>query len=88
MAPRISKTTEAIGTLHKAARQREHANVMQRLGDPLAAVHERIQAQQMAAAAMDILKMPEIAPTPPDGGEMAIFSYPGPGRPVSRHALA
>jgi len=78
MAKRISKTTEAIGKLHHADRQREHANMMQRLGDPLAAAHERIDARKLEAAALDVLKMPEIAPTPPDGGEMAIFSYPDP----------
>ena len=61
MAPRLSKTTEAIDQLHKADRMRAHAEVLQRLGDPLAAAHERSDAGKLEAAAEDVLKMPEIA---------------------------
>jgi hypothetical protein len=86
MATRVSKTTEAIGNLHQADRQREHATMMQRLGDPLAAAHERLDAQKREDAALEVLKPPELAPTPPGSGEVAVFDYPDPAdRNVGLH---
>jgi hypothetical protein len=78
MAPRISKTTEAIGQLHKADRMRAHAEVLHRIGDPLAAVHERIDAGKIEAAAEAVLTMSEIVRQATNGGEMALYDYPDP----------
>jgi hypothetical protein len=72
--------------LHQAYRQREHATMMEHLGDPLAATHERLEAQKLEAAAMDVLKMPEVARPSTTGGEMALYDYPDPAdRNVGLH---
>lgn len=78
MAPRISKTTEAIGQLYKADRTRAHAEVLHRIGDPLAAAHERSDAGKMEAAAEAVLTRPEMARPSTNGGEMALYDYPDP----------
>jgi hypothetical protein len=62
--------------------------MMQRLGDPLAAAHERLDAQKREDAALEVLKPPELAPTPPGSGEVAVFDYPDPAdRNVGLHLL-
>ena len=79
MAPRRSKTTEAIGQLYQADRKRAHAEVLQRESrDPFDAALERLDAKKLEAAAEDVLKMPELAPRSPTGGEVGIYEYPDP----------
>lgn len=79
MAPRISKTTEAIGQQHKGHWKRAHADVLQRVShNPCDATVERLDAQKLDAAAAEVLKRPELAPRPPAGGEVGIYDYPDP----------
>ena len=89
MAPRRSKTTEAIGQLYQADRKRAHAEVMQREHrDPFDAALERLDAGKLEAAAEDVLKMPEMARPSTNGGEMALYDYPDPDdRYVGFHLL-
>ena len=62
MAPRRSKTTEAIGQLYQADRKRAYAEVLQRESrDPFDAALERLDARKLEAAAEEVLKMPELA---------------------------
>jgi hypothetical protein len=83
MATRISKTTAALGQLARAEQKRAQGTVLQRLGDPVGATFERMDAQKLEDAALEVLKPPQIAPTPTRSGDLAAYDYPD---PADRHA--
>lgn len=79
MAPRRSKTTEAIGQQHQAHKKRAYADALQREShNPFDATLERLDATKLEAAAAEVLQMPELAPRPRQSGEVGIYGYPDP----------